>query len=117
MKTEFKIWIAIILVVAVLGMIGIVQVTFNRDRVSKPAQQFGPDTGPPADAPTLDYEAMVGLDPQTQATNEERVRTHNLEERVQTLEAVVQILVAEVRGKGAAGQLGDFPPPEMESDE
>lgn len=63
-----------------------------------PVTQYGPETGPPPSAPTLDYEAMVGLDPQTQQTNRERVRHNDLEWRVDKLEAEVRSLNQIVRG-------------------
>ena len=85
----------------------------------EPPQAFGPDTKPPVDVPTLDYEAMVGLDPQTQTTNQQRSRISELEQRVETLETISEALVSEIATmqKGRGARLGDFPPPVEEPEE
>jgi hypothetical protein len=54
--------------------------------------------GPPSDAPTLDYEEMMGLDPLTQQVNEETTRNNDLTWRVDRLERQVRDLNQIVRG-------------------
>lgn len=76
---------------------------------SRPPIEYGPDW--PADtAPTLDYEAMAGLDPQTQQTNRERERNNDLEWRVEKLEAEVRSLNQIVRGIREV-RIGESGPP------
>ena len=85
----------------------------------EPPREFGPDTKPPVDAPTLDYESMVGLDPQTQTTNQQRERLHQLEGRVEALETLSEALRSELQTmqQSRAVRLGDFPPPVEEPEE
>lgn len=71
----------------------------------EPSYQYGP----PVDAPTLDYESISGLDPQTVQLVEERERIDNLTWRIERLERQVSDLSAIVHPTGQSG-LGDAPP-------
>ena len=74
-------------VLIVLGMAGLASGCFTTSSDTG-TQSFGP----PVQAPTIDYEAIVGLDPQTVQTNQERERNNDLEWRVDRLERQVRDL-------------------------
>jgi hypothetical protein len=60
----------------------------TRDRYNAPPVKHGP----PTETPTIDYEELVGIDPQTQQTLEEQTRNNDLEFRVKYLEIQVRRL-------------------------
>ena len=111
---------------AIAGIIGMLLIIETAGCISPPPQpaapqqpapttQYGPRTGPPPEAPTLDYEELAGLDPQTQQTNRERKRNNDLEFRVTKLEDEVRSLNQIVRGIREV-RIGESGPAESPSD-
>lgn len=72
--------------------------SLDQPGVSSSQTQYGPPQTPPADAPTLDYEQMFGVDPMSQNAMEAKEKINDLEFRVQQLEKQVRQLNQIVRG-------------------
>lgn len=100
LKTVKNLCLAVVCVQGVLSMCHLVGCQSPQPTMSHEVQ-YGPsvmDRRPPADAPTLDYESMVGLDPQTVQTNDERQRNNDHDWRIDRLERQVRDLNQIVRG-------------------
>lgn len=70
--------------------------------------------GPPVDAPTIDYEAMVGVDPLSQQISDERERNNDLQWRVERLERQVRDLAQITYGIREL-RIGEMPPVDFEN--
>lgn len=79
-------------------------------------EQFGPaQSGPPPEAPTLNYEELAGLDPQTEITIGQEKRLNDLEFLVEKHDREIRSLNQIVRGIREV-RIGEAPP-EMEAEE
>lgn len=97
-------------VVAVL--VGCQPAPIKQERV----EQFGPvQSGPPPEAPTMNYEDFAGLDPQTEITIDQEKRLNDLEFLVEKHDREIRSLNQIVRGIREV-RIGEAPP-EMETEE
>lgn len=110
LKTLKNLCLAVVLVQGVLAICYLVGCQSPQPTMA-PEIEYGPsvmDRRPPADAPTLDYESMMGLDPQTVQTNAERERNNDHAWRIERLERQVRDLNQIVRGVNEM-RIGDAP--------